>query len=294
MFGGRPVKARVIVFALVVAATLIGGTAPARAGGYLDSRIDSLNAQLSAKGIDAHVGAVEMFTLGYGVPDGRTLRFFARWAPYDPRRAADGASLSYLVRQGLGATSSGLSNNATEPAIDVTLATWDRDACISNAPIVKRADRGTDPDVFDELIGQGDSAAADFSLFTNRPADIIEAGFRPRAFFDWFAPNGGAQILAMTIQFFHAYGDINHDGYKDMAFTETYYNDSFAWSIAGGLHTIDVQTVALHENGHALGLSHFGPPPLAVMNPTYTGIVLTPLASDHAAACVLWGGWPNR
>jgi len=50
--------------------------------------------------------------------------------------------------------------------------------------------------------------------------------------------------------------------------------------IVGG---IDVETVALHENGHSLGLGHFGPPPDAVMNPVYAGIRHVPLSPDDAA-----------
>jgi len=283
----------ILIAILVFTAVLVGG-APARADGDFESLIQNVNARLAANGVDAEVGAVDMYTLGVGVPDGRTLHFFARWAPYDARRGADGAALRYLVRQGPGVTSSGLSNAVTEPQIDAALATWERDSCVSNAPIVKRADPGTDQDIFDELIGRGDSGTPNFALFSVRSADIIEAGFRPRAFFDWFAPNGGATILGMTIQFFFGHGDINHDGYRDLVFTETYYNDSFAWSNGADLPTIDVQTVALHENGHALGLSHFGPPPLAVMNPTYTGIHRQLFATDHSAACVMWGGWPDR
>jgi len=282
-----------LIAVLVLTATLVGGK-PAHADGDLESLIQNINARLAANGVDAEIGNIDMYTLGWGVREGRTLHFFARWVPFDSRRGADGAALRYLVRQGPGATSSGLSNAVTESQIDTSLATWDRDSCMSNAPIVKRVDPGVDVDIFDELIERGDSASPDFRLFSQRPADIIEGGFRPRAFFDWFAPGGGAYILGMTIQFFYGHVDINHDGYRDMVFTETYYNDNFAWSDGGSLPTVDVQTVALHENGHALLLSHFGPPPVAVMNPTYRGIQRAPFASDHAGLCVMWGGWPDR
>ena len=56
---------------------------------------------------------------------------------------------------------------------------------------------------------------------------------------------------------------------------------------------IDVETVALHENGHSLELGHFGPPPAAVMNPVYAGMRQSPLAIDHAGSCAVWGSWPK-
>jgi hypothetical protein len=56
---------------------------------------------------------------------------------------------------------------------------------------------------------------------------------------------------------------------------------------------IDVETVALHENGHSLGIGHFGPPPGAVMNPVYGGILHSPRPTDHAAMATLWRSWPQ-
>jgi hypothetical protein len=55
-----------------------------------------------------------------------------------------------------------------------------------------------------------------------------------------------------------------------------------------------VETVSLHENGHSLGLGHFGPPPSAVMNPRYAGINHEPDAADHAGMCSIYNKWPNR
>lgn len=286
---------RAIAAVLALAgAIFVGGAAPAPArADDLNSLIQSANMQLAAHGTGAEVGPVELFTLGVGRPADRTLQNFFRWVPFDARRGADGANLRYLVRQSLGASSNGLSDAQTEPAIDAALATWDRDSCVANVPIVKRADPGGDTDVFDELIGQGDSPAPNFGLFSHRPADIISAGFRARSFFDRLAPSGGDFIIAITITFFFR-TDINNDGYLDTFFAETYYNDNFAWSIGGGLPSIDVQSAALHENGHALGLGHFGPPPVAVMNPDYSGIKLTPFGTDHAGMCAVWGAWPIR
>jgi hypothetical protein len=65
------------------------------------------------------------------------------------------------------------------------------------------------------------------------------------------------------------------------------------WGINVALPGIDVETVALHENGHSLGIGHFGPPPAAVMNPVYAGIRHSPLAVDSAGMCSVWASWPK-
>lgn len=97
--------------------------------------------------------------------------------------------------------------------------------------------------------------------------------------------------------------DINGDQYLDTALNEVYYNNTFGdwgsdragnpWGINVLLPGIDVETVALHENGHSLGLGHFGPPPAALLNPVYAGIRQNPLAVDHAGMQAIWGSWPK-
>jgi hypothetical protein len=56
---------------------------------------------------------------------------------------------------------------------------------------------------------------------------------------------------------------------------------------------IDVETVALHENGHGLGIGHFGPPPIAVLNPVYGGLRHQPFAIDNAGMCAVYASWPK-
>ena len=91
---------------------------------------------------------------------------------------------------------------------------------------MKRADSGADPDIFDAFFG--------FGGFGNPfLADIVEAGWLPKAFFDAVGgPGGGDGILAFSVSFIFtdAVGnptDINGDNYLDTALNEVYYNNNF-------------------------------------------------------------------
>lgn len=257
-----------------------------------------INAQLAGMGLDIAVEQIEFFTIGGGRPSNRIHQQSFRWVPGDPRRAAQGDDITYLVDQSDGATASGLTNADTEAAIDSAFATWDtKESCMSKVDLVKRADNGDDPDIFDSFFGFGDFG--DPFL-----ADIVNAGWLPRAYFEAVGgPGGGRGILAFSVTFTFTGTDINGDGYLDTALNEVYFNDNFGdpggdragnpWGIDINLPGIDVETVALHENGHSLGIGHFGPPPAAVMNPVYAGINHDPDAIDHAGMCAVWSSWPN-
>jgi hypothetical protein len=76
----------------------------------------------------------------------------------------------------------------------------------------------------------------------------------------------------------------------------SWYNDAFHWNTTGIGPKVDIETVALHENGHALGLGHFGTlfltdngklhvAPYAVMNAIILGTLRRPLGTDNASFC---------
>ncbi len=272
-------------------------------GDPLVQRMKEINAQLAAQGLNIAIEAIEAFTIGNGRPSARIHQQPFRWVPNDPRRLAHGDDITYLVDQSDGASLSGLTNAQTEAAIDAALDTWENDKALKNVNIIKRADTGADPDIFDAFYG--------FGGFGNPfLADIVDAGWLPRAFFDAvFGPGGGKGVLAFSVTFIFVDDvtdvptDINGDNYLDTALNEVYYNNTFGqagtdragnpWGINVALPAIDVETVALHENGHSLELGHFGPPPAAVMNPAYAGIRHVPLSPDDAGMNTVWGSWPN-
>jgi hypothetical protein len=266
------------------------------------ARMQEINAQLAGMGLNIAIEKIEFFTIGAGRPSNRIHQQSFRWVAGDARRLADGDNITYLVDQSDGATASGLENADTEPSIDRALDTWDAEKCFKKVDLVKRADSGADPDIFDFFFGFG--GFGDPFL-----ADIVNAGWLPRAFFEAVGgPGGGRGILAFSVTFIFTDNvgnptDINGDNYLDTALNEVYYNDTFGdpgddragnpWGINIPLPGIDVETVALHENGHSLEFGHFGPPPAAVMNPVYAGIRHSPLPADHASACAVWSSWPK-
>lgn len=266
------------------------------------AKMHQINENLRAMGLNIAIEEIHLITIGQGRPSNRIHQTGLRWVAGDARRLADGDNITYLVDQSDGATASGLTNAQTEAALDRALNTWDASNCLKKVDIVKRADSGADPDIFDSFFG--------FGGFGNPfLADIVEAGWLPKAFFDAVGgPGGGDGILAFSISFIFTDGsgnptDINGDNHLDTALNEVYYNDNFGdpggtrpgnpWGINIVLPGIDVETVGLHENGHSLALGHFGPPPAAVMNPVYAGIRQSPLAIDKAGMCAVWASWPK-
>lgn len=282
---------RKAVFALGALMTLLVpvGARAQEGDAYTLETMEEFNGGLKALWMDLRVEQIEVLTLGEGRASSRLHRQPFRWVANDSRRAADGTKLSYLVDQkGISAS---LDPAVAEATLDRAMKTWAADSCLYRTALVKRTDTGEDADIFDSVLGYGD--------FGNyRLADIVHAGFMPPSFFDAVnGPGSASTILAFSVTFVFVGADgnptdVNKDGYLDTATSEIYYNDGFSWLLdaKGG---IDLQTVALHEVGHSLGLGHVGPPLEAVMNPVYAGVSRDLKPLDHATLCNVWSRWPN-
>jgi hypothetical protein len=299
-------KRSAVVLTLLLGFGISAGSRPAAQSGAADppilAKIKQINRQLASSGLNIAVEQVEFFTFGQGRPSFRIHQQPFRWVANDARRLADGDKITYLVDQSDGKTSSGLTSAQTEFAIDRAMDTWQAQAPLRNVDLVKRGDTGEDPDIYDSFFGFG-------KLGNPFLADIVNAGWLPRAFFEEAGgPGGGRGILAFSVTFIFTEDDgtptdINGDNYLDSALNEVYFNDTFGkkgtdragnpWGIDILLPGIDVETVALHENGHSLGLGHFGPPPDAVMNPVYAGIRHNPFDIDVSGLKTIWSTWPN-
>lgn len=254
---------------------------------YLLAALQDWNGVLRAEWMDLRAQQLEVLGKEKGKVTAQIYRQPFRWVPADPRRGAAGTGLTYTV-DAPDLAASGLDPAEAEAAVDRAMATWGSAKCFKKVGLTKRPAGGTDADIFDSAYGYG--GFGDY-----RVADVVHAGFLPPAFFEQVAgPGGGEEVVALSVTFIYvdAEGepsDADGDGFLDTAHNEVYYNQAFSWADGG----MDLETVALHEVGHSLGLGHFGPPPPAVMNPVYTGVRRSLEKRDRSELCPIWASWPR-
>jgi len=268
--------------------------------------IQDINAALESNGANYRVAFAETVTLSEDgnhrggqqiFANDREKQLGAQWVPGDIRRNADDNNLTYLVFQPFRLANGSIDS---EPAIDASFDTWNNIKKNSKLSIKKVADTGANPSVLLNIGGPGNPFLA----------DISEVGFLPGFIFDTVLGPGASQsVLGVTFTFTFIDGDgnptdVNNDGYSDVALKEVWYNDSFLWTTdPNGIGT-DIETVALHENGHALGFGHFGKvsvinerklsvSPRAVMNALVLGTQRELLGTDKASFNSIYGNWPE-
>lgn len=276
----------------------------------------AMNTQLRAAGI-RHVAVAKAELLVAGsmykdqattlIASDRTHLFPVQFAEDDPRRGSPPNTLTYLVDQSEGSALSWvtvpggaitlLPNAVTEPQIDASMAEWAGMPC--NGPSFQKvSDSGADPDLADGII-LGNPA-----LIGTPFADVTHGGWLPSAFFNALVPQGASFILGVTLSFTFIDDDgnetdVDRDGYADVAFAEIYYNRSFPWGTGGNESNIDIQSVVIHEAGHAIGLGHFGRifikanntlqfAPKSIMNAAYVSEDRRILGTDTASFCQAW------
>ena len=242
---------------------------------YVLAVMSDFNRTLRAEWMDLRVEQIELLTVRRERMGGNIHRLPFRWVTGDPRRGSERGQLTYRIDP---------APANMEAALDRAMATWGSDSCFTKkAAMVKRLDDGTDADLFDSRFGYG--GFGDY-----RAADIVHAGWLPPDFFEQVTGSGGGEsVVALSVTFIFVDlegvpSDLDGDGYMDAAHSEIYYNQGFSW-LAGG---IDVESVGLHEVGHALGIGHVDPSCVAVMNPFYTGTRTSLRSHDHAALCQIW------
>ncbi len=240
--------------------------------------------------MDIQVEQIEVLTLGDGRSSSRLHRQPFRWVSGDARRKADGTRLTYLVDLG---DTTGAPGRRGRRGRDRP-----RHGLLGRRPLLRQGHRG-------QAGGQRrrsrhlrrHARASAASATTAWPTSSTPAGCPP-PFFDAVAgPGSGETVLAFSVTFIYVGPDgrptdVDRDGYLDTAANEIYYNDGFSWLLAGG-NGMDLETVALHEIGHSLGIGHVGPPLEAAMNPVYAGIERELHPLDRAALCGVWTRWPN-
>ena len=147
----------------------------------------------------------------------------------------------------------------------------------------EKRDRGGNYDVFDGPLDSngppwfglwpGDSVDPNANPLY---ADITIGGWLDQSYFEYlqFGTDDGSSIsnilavtwTAQTVE------------RRPKWLTEIFFNDGFNWNTTG-FGGIDIETVALHELGHGIGLGHENTE-LAIMNPVYAGIATNLFQDD--------------
>lgn len=273
----------------------------------------AINAKLAQDGLAIKLSYAETVS-GIGGPtsqggqtifaNDRTKRLTAQWVPNDPRRPNSTNNLSYIVWDPFAEANFGTALQVDgTPAIDASFETWNDLKANSKVTVQKLPSTNANP-----------SAILGGNPFL---ADISQVGFLPGFIFDSVLGPGASQSVlgvAFTFVWLDPTGeptDVNNDGYDDIAIKEVWYNDAFGWTDTGDSSTglIDIETVALHENGHALGFGHFGKisvtgnkpqnqklhvSPRAVMNAIILGTQRDLLGTDKASYNSIYGNWPSN
>ena len=223
-----------------------------------------VNERLAAKGSTLRLTDAHFFTVGKGVPAFRSHNFDARWPFRD---------LTYYI------DASDFTADAPAPALDAALVnayeTWD---AVRNVTInlTRVPDNQANPDFLDAINLNPDGTCSLFDGIIDPGwqgpyADIVFGGWLPEDYFSKCLGSGA--IIAVTWTFTDP-TDLNHDQYDDIQYLD--FDGPF-----------DVQSIAVHEDGHTLGLDHTGGPndnqpfklhpngrvfdPEAVMNPFSLG-----------------------
>lgn len=273
---------------------------------------NAINAKLAQDGLTIRLSYAETVT-GIDGPtsqggqtifaNDRTKRLTAQWVPSDPRRPESTNNLSYIVWDVFADANFGTPQQVDgSPAIDASFETWNDLKTNSKVTAQKLPSTIANPSF---ILGGNPFLA-----------DISQVGFLPGSLFDAVLGPGSSQSVlgvAFTFVWIDANGqptDVNNDGYDDIAVKEVWYNDAFGWTDTGdSSQGVDIETVALHENGHALGFGHFGKisitgnkpenlklhvSPRAVMNAVILGTQRDLLGTDKASYNSIYGDWPSN
>jgi hypothetical protein len=272
--------------------------------------VERVNARLQQGGSSLRLTEAWFFTVGRGTSPYRRLRTGSRWPQ---------SQVTYLLDQ------SDYPSTIVPALVDrAYVGAFDRwnDVRQTGLFASRLPDAGINYDVLDAIhldaegncvdivdttsptLARYDPATGVFELFP--AANIVVGGWLPA---EYFSKCLGSDALVGITWVFSA-GDPDNDHYIDRVYVEQYFNAAFAWTTTDAEYLdfskIDVESIAVHEVGHAHGLGDFGGPnpnqpfildaerspfhPEAVMNPFYLGGEKRALLpTDLAALRTLYG-----
>ena len=268
--------------------------------------VDQFNAQLAASGQTLRLDYPWLFVVGRGTDPFQSLRTGPRWTTFRPTYVLDESDYP-----------TDLPASEVDAALASAYGSWNQVA-ESRLAAIRVPDSGANFDVLDgwydadgNCVDLFDYASPNLDLAAGEilpEADIVVGGWVPEAYFSQCL--GSADIIGVTWTFYDF--DANGDQYLDLLYVEQFYNPAFEWVTSGSAFLdfasgVDIETIAVHENGHAHGLGHFGGPlprqpfrlkpngrlfnPEAVMNPFYAyGEDRSLHPTDEAALRTLYSG----
>ena len=246
--------------------------------------------------------------------------FSYQWVENDPRRHTEDGSVLYY-RVDLSELPPGISSADTEAAIEAAVATFNDVQCGRNIELVRVDEHLTgDLGFIQHHLGAGGSSVP--------RADITFAGWVPSAFFDdagvpgsnavalplVYTSDNSELVLGVDVLEADDLADIDGDRKHDLFATEIYFNADSNYvvdddELGNTLFYIDLQSIVLHELGHALGMDHFGSVKVIldengqlvdllvnqhstpVMNTNNYFVSRELKGSDTASFCGLYGSW---
>eukprot|EP01083_Nonionella_stella_P023248 64297_1 len=225
----------------------------------------------------------------------------ADWVPNDPRRHVENG-FDFFVHIDDTQLPSNLNKTQVITAISNAVDTWDNVACSQNKFNLLISNEYNGEDIgYTEYKLSGGQRGSNIKI-----VDIVFGGFLPPYFFNYPNYTLNTTIGAVTL-LFNSNHEILYENEGEIAFAEIYFNNYFSWDVLEESvpNVYDIETVALHELGHALSQSHFRPPAGkgigsmktrqdSAMAPVYSGVNHDLHGIDIGGHCAQWASWRSR
>jgi hypothetical protein len=219
------------------------------------------------------------------------------FVPNDPRNGGD-LKITYNSNPGLNVANGSI---PTDGISDIAYQKWENNnfcGSLAGTSIERETNNGVFNSALLSFGGQPGNPFSDVNIVGHIPEFVFTDifGFPPNVLgvafsFVWLDENGEPT-------------NIDNDDFNDTAFVEIWYNDDFTWTTntRRNPNAIDLASIITHEQGHSLGLDHFGlllnnngnlrNIPVAVMNAIYIGGSNSRLrSSDKAGYCSNYSDW---